>query len=148
MEESVAHHGFTVQSGLTRLYYCLLSSSFNIGMYQTQPVVNISLKSSDFVSVSIFSLYSYEILAASAIPKGFMDGKQACGLMVRKWSHFQTLASGNVSYQVYKNILSSLEFYQDETPSTKIETKLVPTLQHTKLNSPFLTFLSCPISVD
>jgi len=26
----------------------------------------------------------YEILAANAIPKGFMDGKQACILMVRK----------------------------------------------------------------
>lgn len=26
--------------------------------------------------------YSYEILASSAIPKGFMDGKQACTLMV------------------------------------------------------------------
>uniref|UniRef100_A0A4W5M2G0 Myosin, heavy chain 11a, smooth muscle n=1 Tax=Hucho hucho TaxID=62062 RepID=A0A4W5M2G0_9TELE len=25
----------------------------------------------------------YEILAASAIPKGFMDGKQACGLMIK-----------------------------------------------------------------
>lgn len=74
-------------------------------MYQTQPVGNISLKS-DFVSVSIFSLYSYEILAASAIPKGFMDGKQACGLMVRKWSHFQILASGLLSYQVYKNSLA------------------------------------------
>lgn len=28
-------------------------------------------------------MYSYEILAANAIPKGFMDGKQACCLMVR-----------------------------------------------------------------
>jgi len=27
--------------------------------------------------------YRYEILAANAIPKGFMDGKQACCLMVR-----------------------------------------------------------------
>lgn len=26
--------------------------------------------------------YRYEILAANAIPKGFMDGKQACSLMV------------------------------------------------------------------
>lgn len=28
----------------------------------------------------------YEILTPNAIPKGFMDGKQACELMVRKRS--------------------------------------------------------------
>lgn len=31
--------------------------------------------------------HSYEILAASAIPKGFMDGKQACCLMVNAKVH-------------------------------------------------------------
>lgn len=35
-------------------------------------------------SITSTSFHRYEILAANAIPKGFMDGKQACILMVRK----------------------------------------------------------------
>lgn len=34
-------------------------------------------------NICLFSLSRYEILTPNAIPKGFMDGKQACERMVR-----------------------------------------------------------------
>lgn len=37
------------------------------------------------------TLFRYEILTPNAIPKGFMDGKQACVLMVRTENHEQLL---------------------------------------------------------
>lgn len=41
----------------------------------------------------------YEILTPNAIPKGFMDGKQACVLMVRAEDQEQLLGLGCSSVQ-------------------------------------------------
>lgn len=50
---------------------------------EAKPGNNVAAKPFHHIKLGIFlSPHSYEILAASAIPKGFMDGKQACCLMV------------------------------------------------------------------
>lgn len=52
---------------------------------------SIVLEDLDEFVFSIYLFCRYEILTPNAIPKGFMDGKQACVLMVRTENHEQLL---------------------------------------------------------
>lgn len=58
-------------------------------MYENGSIVPEKIEMGLLCSIYLFC--RYEILTPNAIPKGFMDGKQACVLMVRTENHEQLL---------------------------------------------------------